>query len=99
MICNSFIPVNDYNIRAQMLGGEQHLLSQVSVANQSAPATLSTVLVDTENIYLLEISKSYKPERLIFFQIFLTRSLGFNVPVFIIHRVLEVYCSVSVVLR
>ena len=70
MIFNSFIPVNDYNIRAQMLGGEQHLLSQVSVANQSAPATLSTVLVDTENIYLLEISKSYKPEKFIFFSDF-----------------------------
>ena len=46
MSFNSFIPVNDYNFCAQMLGGEKHLLiSQVSVANQSVPTTLSTVLV------------------------------------------------------
>ena len=47
MIFNSFIPINDNIFRAQMLRGEWHLLSRVSVANQSAPTTLSTVLVHT----------------------------------------------------
>ena len=41
MIFNSFVPVSDYIFRVQMLGGEQRLLSRVSVANQSALTTLS----------------------------------------------------------
>ena len=52
MIFNSFIPVNENNFRAQMLGGEQHLLSHVSVANQSTPTTLPTVSVNTKYIYI-----------------------------------------------
>ena len=51
MIFSSFLPVNDNNFRAQMLGVELHLLSRVSVANQSAPTTLSTVLAYTNNYY------------------------------------------------
>ena len=43
----SLIPVNDNSFRAQMVGGEWHLLSRVPVANQSALTTLSTVLVYT----------------------------------------------------
>ena len=48
MIFDSFNPVNDYNFRAQILGGEKLLLFRVSVANQSAPTALSTVLVYTK---------------------------------------------------
>ena len=48
MIFNQFIPVNDNNFRTQMLGGGKHLLSRVSIANQSAPTALSTILVYTD---------------------------------------------------
>ena len=51
-IFNLFIPVNDNNFRAQMLGGEKNLLSHVSEANQSALTTLSTFSVYTKIQYL-----------------------------------------------
>ena len=45
---NSFIPLNYYNFHVQMFGGEKHLLSRVSVASQSTPTMLFTVLVYTD---------------------------------------------------
>ena len=57
MILNTFFRVNDHNFRAQMTNFARRriaLLSRVSVANQSAPTTLSTVLAYTHNEYTKE---------------------------------------------